>query len=88
MSLGSLEQKYVRVNLIILTQDTEKYLTFEEELLAAGEVIAAAWEPIKTQSLLSIGIATQQSLLVASIAFLIITGVTQYLAEKRSIRKT
>jgi exosortase len=76
-------QKYVRISLIILTHETQNYPTFEEELLKAGEVIAAAWEPLKTQALISLGIPAQQSLLIASIAFLVITGTTQYLTEKR-----
>ena len=77
-------QKYVRISLIILTKDKENYPANEQELLAAGKIIAAAWEPMKNQSLISLGIPAQQSLLVASIAFIFITGMTQYLAERRS----
>jgi hypothetical protein len=39
---------------------------------------------MKNQALISLGIPAQQSLLAASIAFLLITGATQFLAQKRT----
>ncbi len=79
----TVEQKYVRISLIILTQNSAGYSQFEEELLAAGQLIAAAWEPLKTQSLVSLGVPAQQALLVVSMAFLVITGTAQSLNAQR-----
>jgi exosortase len=81
----TVEQKYVRISLIILTRDSAAYPQLEQELLAAGQLIAAEWEPLKTQALISLGVPAQQSLLVAFIAFLVITKTAQYFAEQRRI---
>ncbi len=82
----TVEQKYVRISLIILTRDSINYPQFEEELLTIGQIIALEWEPLKTQSLISLGVPAQQSLIVISIAFLVTTKTAQYLTEQR--RKT
>ena len=79
----TVEQKYVRISLIILTQNSADYSQFEEELLATGQIIAAAWEPLKTQALISLGVPAQQVLLVVSIAFLAVTTTTQHFTEQR-----
>ena len=79
----TVEQKYVRISLIILTQDSGAYPKFEEELLAMGAIIATTWEPLKTSALISLGVPAQQALLAVSIAFLAVTVTTQYLNEKR-----
>jgi hypothetical protein len=79
----SVEQKYVRISLIVLTQNSENYPQFEEELLAIGQIIATTWEPLKTSALISLGVPAQQALLIVSIAFLAVTVTTQYLSEKR-----
>ena len=76
-------QKYVRISLIILTHNAAEYPQHEEKLLATGQQIANAWEPLKTQSLISLGIPAQQALLVVSIAFLAITITTEYFSEQR-----
>jgi exosortase len=78
----TVEQKYVRISLIILTHETD-YDQFEQELLPIAQSIATTWEPLKTQALISLGIPAQQALLVASIAFLAVTITTQYFTEKR-----
>jgi len=78
-------QKYVRISLIILTHDTENYPEYEQQLTSAGKQIADAWEPMKNQALISLGIPAQQSLLAVSIVFLVITGVSQYVAQKRIV---
>jgi exosortase len=77
------EQKYVRISLIILTHDSSEYPQFEEELLSTGQLIATTWEPLKTQALISLGIPAQQALLAISIAFLGVTITTQYFNEQR-----
>ena len=79
----TVEQKYVRISLIFLTADYSEYPQLEEELLAVGQVIAATWEPLKSQALISLGVPAQQALLGVSIAFLAVTVTTQYFSEKR-----
>jgi len=79
----TVEQKYVRISLIILTADSSEYPQLEEDLLAVGQVIAATWEPLKSQALISLGVPAQQALLGVSIAFLAVTVTTQYFSEKR-----
>jgi len=79
----TVEQKYVRISLIILTQVSGGYSQFEEELLATGQLIAATWEPLKTQALISLGVPAQQALLAVSIAFLAVTITTQHFTEQR-----
>jgi exosortase len=76
-------QKYVRISLIILTQNSTNYQLFEDELLPVGHAIASYWEPLKTQSLISIGIPAQQLLLAFSIAFVAVTKTAQYSNEWR-----
>jgi len=79
----TVEQKYVRISLIMLTQNLAEYPQLEEELLSVGQVIAATWEPLKTQALISLGVPAQQALLGVSVAFLAVTVTTQYFNEKR-----
>jgi hypothetical protein len=79
----TVQQKYVRISLIILTQDSEGYSKFEEDLLAIGQEIANTWEPLQTQSLISLGVPAQQASLAISVAFLGVTLTTQYISEKR-----
>ncbi len=79
----TVEQKYVRISLIILTQNSAEYPQLEEELLAIGQVIATTWEPLKTQALISLGVPAQQALLAVSVAFLAVTITTQYFSERR-----
>jgi len=79
----TVEQKYVRISLIILTQNSADCPQLEEELLATGQLIAETWEPLKTQALISLGVPAQQALLAVSIAFLAVTITTQYFTERR-----
>ena len=79
----TVEQKYVRISLIILTHNSADYSQLEKELLAAGQLIAAKWEPLKTQALISLGVPAQQSLLAACIVFLATTKTAQYFTEQR-----
>ena len=79
----TIQQKYVRISLIILTQNSTNYQQFENELLNFGQTIASYWEPLKIQSLISLGVPAQQLLLALSIAFVIITKTAQYSTEWR-----
>jgi hypothetical protein len=69
----------------VLVDDAGNYRELEEELFVFGQIIAESWEPLKTQSLVSLGIPAQQSLLAGSIVFLVGTRTTQYFAEKRKV---
>jgi exosortase len=79
----TVEQKYVRISLVILPQNSADYPQLEEELLAIGQLIATTWEPLKSQALISLGVPAQQALLAVSIAFLAVTITTQYFSERR-----
>lgn len=79
----TVEQKYVRISLIILADDASNYPELEQQLFAMGQIIAESWEPLKTMSLISLGIPAQQSLLAGSIIVLVGTSGMQYFTEKR-----
>lgn len=79
----TVEQKYVRISLIILTRDPTKYKQFEDQLLDFGHRIASYWKPLKSQSLVSLGVPAQQLLLAVSIAFVVFTKTAQYSNEWR-----
>ncbi len=79
----TVEQKYVRISLIILTQNSTNYLTLENQLLPVAQSIASYWEPLKTQSLISIGIPMQQSLLVLATAFVAVTKTVEHTQKWR-----
>jgi hypothetical protein len=81
---ATIQQKYVRISLIIiLTKDQANYQQHENFLLDFGREIAHYWEPIKNQSLISLGVFAQQMLLVVLIAFIVTTKTTQYINEWR-----
>ncbi|TET65753.1 exosortase/archaeosortase family protein, partial [Candidatus Bathyarchaeota archaeon] len=76
-------QKYVRISLIILTRNSTNIQQLEQELLIIGQIIASYWEPLKTQSLISLGVPAQQILLVLSIGFIAFTKTAQQSNEWR-----
>jgi len=76
-------QRYVRISLIILTRDSTNYQKLEDELLTLGQIIASHWEPLKSQSLVSLGVPAQQLLLALSMAFIIFTKTVQHSNEWR-----
>ncbi|MEM3824269.1 MAG: exosortase/archaeosortase family protein [Candidatus Bathyarchaeia archaeon] len=80
---GTIQQKYVRISLLILTDEPANYPQHEDYLLDFGLKIAHHWEPIKSQSLVSLGVPAQQTLLVALTAFIAATKITQYTSELR-----
>jgi len=79
----TVEQRYVRISLIILTQDSTKYQGFEDELLTFGHDIASYWKPLKSTSIVSLGVPALQLLLASSIVFVISTKIAQYSNEWR-----
>jgi len=82
----TIEPKYTRISLIILTRNPNDSPQLEQKLLNIGQLIAAYWEPLKTQSLVSLGVPTMQILLGSTILFTIFLQTTQYTKEWR--RKT
>lgn len=79
----TVEQKFVRITLIILAANSTAYPMHEENLLTFAQSISAYWEPLKEQSLFSLSVPLQQSLLGVTILFIIITGTTQYTRKWR-----
>jgi len=79
----TVEQKYVRISLIILTNDQTDYKRHENKLLFIGRTIANHWQPLKIQSLISLGIPAIQLTLAACITFLTITITLQQLYQSR-----
>ncbi len=87
-SIGTtIQQKYVRISVIILTTQESGYQEFEERLLAVGSLIAAYWEPLKTKSLISVGVPLTQYLLALLSVFIVFAGVGDFLNEKRRKRR-
>ena len=82
----TIEPKYTRISLIILTRNPNDSPQLEQKLLNMGQLIAAYWEPLKTQSLVSLGVPTMQILLGSTILFALFLQTTQYTKEWR--RKT
>lgn len=79
----TVEQKYIRISLIILTNDQTDYKRHENKLLFIGRTIANHWQPLKIQSLISLGIPAIQLTLAACITFLTITITVQQLYQSR-----
>ena len=82
----TVEPKYVRISLIILTENLNNSPQLEQKLVNMGQLIVAYWEPLKSRSLVSLGVPTMQVLLGSTILFAIFLQTTQYAQEQR--RKT
>jgi exosortase len=82
----TIEPKYTRISLIILTTNQTDYPVLEGKLLDMGQSIAAYWEPLKTRSLFSLGVPTMQILLASVLFLAIFTQIGQHTREWR--RKT
>lgn len=79
----TIQQKYVRISLISFSQSEQSYRRQEETLLVFGESIAKYWEPLKQQSLVSIGVPLLQFLLATTIVFAAFLEMGYYLNETR-----
>jgi len=79
----TIESKYTRISLIILTENSNDYPKHEQTLLSISQLITTYWEPLKAQSLVSLGIPTMQILLASTIVFAIAMQTTQYASEQR-----
>jgi len=82
----SVEPRYTRISLFILTKNPNDSPKLEQKLLKMGKSIADYWEPLKVQSIVSLGIPTMQVLLGSSTLCAIIVQASQYIREWR--RKT
>ncbi len=78
----TVQQKYVRISLVVLTNSTY-YQAFEDELLPFGQTVARSWEPMKNQALISLGIPAQQAMLGFSVFAVAFIETSKYYAEKR-----
>lgn len=79
----TVEPRYVRINLLFLTTNPNDSPELIEKLQTIGQSIAVYWEPLKRQTLVSLGIPLLQFLLVLAIALIIFTGATKYTIEQR-----
>jgi hypothetical protein len=74
----TVESRYVRVSLVILTKDQAEQARFEQILFYVGQAIALHWEPVKTQTVLSLSIPTMQVMLGSTIVFAMFLQATEY----------
>jgi len=74
----TIEPRYTRISLIILTKTLNNSPQLEQRLLNMGQSITTYWEPLKAQSLISLGIPTMQVLLASTILFAITIQTTQF----------
>jgi len=73
------ELKYVRISLIaIVYENSPNYEEFKGQLLIFGQKIASYWKPLKTQSLISLGVSALQLLLIVSVALILMMKISQY----------
>jgi len=82
----TIQRKYARISLITIASKQDNYQDLEEELLIFGQSIAAHWEPLKQQSLVSLGVPLIQYLLAGTIIFAVLLGIAQYTKEQRKRR--
>jgi len=83
----TLRQKYVRISLIIFQDNADSFSEVEDELFEVGREITAFWEPIKRQSLISLGVpALQLSLIILAVSAVVIR--TMKYAKEYSLRTT
>lgn len=79
----SIEKRFVRISLIILTQHQTSYNIYEEKLLEVAQSISEYWEPLITQNLFSLSVPLQQVLLVATTFFIISSGTVEHIRKLR-----
>jgi len=79
----TIESKYTRISLVILTKNSNDYPELEKRLLDISQTITTYWEPLKAQTLVSIGIPAMQVLLASTTVFAVVMQTTQYTSEHR-----
>ena len=81
----TVQQKYVRISLIVLTKDSDGFMQYKQDLIDAGNSIAQFLSPMKAQAFFSLGIPMQQALLAILLSFFLITVTTQYFTQRRAM---
>ena len=79
----TVEPRYVRINLLFLTKNQNDAPALKEALQVMGQAIAMYWEPLKVQSLFSLGIPAQQFLLGSTMFAAIVIQSSQYTIERK-----
>jgi len=82
----TVEQRYVRINLLVLTKNSNDSTKLIEKLQNIGQSIAVYWEPLRVQSLVSLGATVQQFLLGSAMLAAVITQTSQYALEQKKKR--
>jgi exosortase len=76
-------QKYVRISLLTFTSGSGDYATLEQKLLTVAKPIVAYWEPKKGATLISLGVAFEQGLLVIAVGFVAVAETAHYTKKWR-----
>jgi exosortase len=82
----TVEPRYVRINLLYLATNPNDAPALKEELITIGQSVAAYWEPLQVQSLVSIGIPMTQFLLGSVVFAGVFIQTSQYALEQRKKR--
>jgi len=82
----TVEPRYIRINLLYLTKDPIDSSKLMKELQNIGQSIVAYWEPLRVQSLVSLGIPMQQFLLASTVLAAVFVQTSQYALEQRKKR--
>jgi len=79
----TVEPRFTRISLVILTRDPNDSAKVEQQLVDMGQSITAYWEPLQAQSLVSLSIPTMQALLGFTLLFAAVAQTTQYTTKWR-----
>jgi len=79
----TVESRYIRINLLVLTKNPNDATQYKEKLISMGQSVVAYWEPLRVQSLVSIAIPTQQILLGSTVFAAIFIQTSQYALEQK-----
>lgn len=82
----TIEPRYVRINLLVITKSLKGTNQILGKLQTIGRKIAVHWEPLKVQSLFSLGIPIQQALLGLTVIAAIFIQTSQYTIEQKRKR--
>ncbi len=80
---STVEPRYIRVNLLVLTKNPEDSSQILTSLEAIGQRIALYWEPMRVQSLFSLAVPLQQLLLASSVAAALVIQGSQYALDQK-----
>lgn len=83
---STVEPRYIRINLLILTKNSGDAPKLIEKLQTIGQSIAVYWEPLRVQSLVSIGVPLQQFLLGFVVLAAVFVQTSQLIVEQKKKR--